>query len=172
MAKKKNNNLWYTIGGVVIFILIMLIIFPTSKWGYDGKMYNGEENIPFSFDCEFNLFGGQFGGTSGEDSLTCTFRNEGNKAGEKCFDIQEVKIDGAVETVLAEYKNICSGDLQPWGRSEEKTIYEPQTYRDFKELLDENKCSIYGQNKDSWTCTVRGSGNREIIYTIKAEEIE
>lgn len=162
MVKEGKNYILGILIGIIAVLVVLFLIYILSN---TTKTENKTDNLPFSSNCEYNLVGGQFGGTQGEDSFTCTFRNEGDKSGEKCFNIQEVKIDGAVETIIAEYKNICSGVLEPYHTSEKKVINEPQTYRDF----DESKCSTYGQNANSWTCGV--NNNREIEYIVRAEAI-
>jgi len=162
----KKNNAWIWVAVIIagaIIIGAIILSFGKTNLGSSSTENGG---IIFSSECKFNLVGGQFGGTQGEDSLSCTFRNEGTKAGEKCFNIKEVKIDGAVETTIAEYKNICSGVLNSWERSSEKIIYEPKTYR----VFDDSNCGIVGKNSASWTCKIEGS-NREIEYLVKAEPV-
>lgn len=158
---KQNNNTWYIIGGVVIVILLVIILWRVFT---PSSSSTEKVNIPFSSQCKFDLTGGQFGGTQGDNSITCTFRNDGQQTGEGCFNVQEIKTDGAVETILATYK-ICSGSLSPGYTSDAKKINEPQTYK----VFSSTGCSLMGQNSGSWTCTM--DNNREIKYTIKVTEL-
>lgn len=162
MAKKKNNNLWYILGGVVIVVLVLWIIL--ANVGNNQK--SSQDNLKISCECEFDLVVGQFGGTSGSDSISCVCRNIGTSSGEKCFNVLEIKTQNSVESILSQHK-ICSGDLSNYESSEKIIITEPQTYRDFENY----DCAISGINSERWSCNVRDSES-EIQYTIQIEKVD
>ncbi|MBT6690217.1 hypothetical protein HN832_00530 [archaeon] len=175
-SKKQNDNTWKIIAGVAVGALVLVLIFFSLGNFNNSSSEKEQEENSFTYECKFALINGQFGGTTGEDAIICKFRNEGNEPAEACFNVQEVKIDGAVETIIAEYKNICSGVVDSWTYSktstsynpwsEEKYIYEPQTYR----VFEDEDCWAIGKNADSWDCNMEGS-EREIQYIIRAEQI-